>query len=102
MVQVVWSRNAQFDLRCIKEYISYDSALYARKVVTEIVQRTKKLEQQPNLGRLIPEIQNENYKELIYGNYRIMFKLVSDSIILILAIFHSARDFDIEKIEPIF
>ncbi len=50
MVQVVWSRNAQFDLRYMKEYISHDSAIYARKVVTEIIQRTKKLEQQPNLG----------------------------------------------------
>ncbi|MFY7862185.1 MAG: type II toxin-antitoxin system RelE/ParE family toxin [Chitinophagales bacterium] len=100
MVRVVWSKNALFDLRHIKEYISYDSERYAKKITSEIIQRTKKPELHPKLGRIIPEIQSEEYKELIYGNYRIMFKVIRKEEILILAIFHSARDFDIVKIEP--
>jgi toxin ParE1/3/4 len=61
---------------------------------------TRKLELNPSLGRIIPEVQKQNYKELILGNYRVMFKDISMTKILILAIFHSKRNFEIEKIEP--
>jgi toxin ParE1/3/4 len=101
MVLVVWSKNAKFDLKYIHSYISYDSERYAKKVVQGILLRTKKLESSPNLGRIIPEINNTNYKELIIGTYRIMFKIISETEVLILAVFHSSREFDIEKIEPI-
>jgi plasmid stabilization system protein ParE len=100
MVRLVWSRNAISDLKSIRLYISFDSVLYAKKLIKEILYQVQKLSLAPNLGRMIPELQNKNYKELIYKNYRIMFKIISHSEILILAIYHGNRNFDLDKIEP--
>jgi toxin ParE1/3/4 len=100
MVRIIWSDNALTDLRNIHSYIEHDSKKYASKVVKDILDLTRKLELNPSLGRIIPEVLKQNYKELIIGNYRVMFKVISMDEILILAVFHSKRDFKIEIIEP--
>jgi plasmid stabilization system protein ParE len=101
VVKIVWSGNALADLRNIYTYIKHDSPKYAAKVIDNILKSTRKLELTPSLGRIIPEVQKQNFKELLFGNYRIMFKIVSKEEILILAIFHAKRNFEFDKIEPI-
>ena len=53
----------------------------------------------PLIGRVIPEIGNENFREIIYGNYRIMYKLVTKERIDLLTIFHSSRNFKSDKLK---
>ena len=92
MVQIKWSFQAKNDLKTIAEYIKLDSIRYAKLKVIKIKTRTHILKSHPQAGRVVPEIESEEIRELIEGNYRIIYKVVSNSKVDILTIHHSARD----------
>ena len=98
MVQIIWSKLAREDIKSIKEYIAKDSSVYAKNTILKIKKKIDLLILNPNLGRNIPEVNNPIYKEIIEGNYRIMFKKVGLEI-QILTIFHGARSFKNDFIE---
>lgn len=91
MVKIVWSENALEDIEQISEFISKDSSDRAALFVSRLIDATDKLLHYPNSGRVIPEVKKEEYREVIYGAYRIMYRLKPNEI-LILAVIHSARD----------
>lgn len=43
-------------------------------------------------GRIVPEKNEENVRELIEGNYRIIYEIISEDLIYILTVYHSARN----------
>lgn len=92
MVQIRWAFLALEDLREIFEFISRDSSRYAKIQVVKIRARTKALKKYPLAGRAVPEYTNENFRELIEGNYRIIYKIVSKDQVDILTVHHAARD----------
>ena len=79
-------------MKTIAEYIKLDSIRYAKLQVIKIKTRTHILKSHPQAGRVVPEIESEEMRELIEGNYRIIYKVVSNSKVDILTIHHSARD----------
>ena len=91
MVKIIWTDNALQDLEDIAEFIEKDSQHYARVTIQGLYRHTKILYDQPKLGRMVPEAGSENFRELIRGNYRIIYKLSADSV-YILTIHHSSRD----------
>lgn len=99
MVRLNWTFQAKDDLKAIAEYISRDSKRYAKLQVIRIKNRTRILKTQVRSGKIVPEINKENIRELIEGNYRIIYKIVKDNRIDILTIHHSARDLTKRKIE---
>lgn len=96
MVQINWTAQAVFDLKDISRYISRDSKYYAQKTIAILRYRTQILKTFPKSGRIIPEIEHEDFRELIEGNYRIMYKIVEEERIDILSVFHSARNLKTE------
>ena len=90
MAEVVWSNSALSDLTSIAEYIEDDSPKYAQITVGKIYERTGILESHPQLGRIVPEKEVETIRELIEGNYRIIYEIV-DTTVYILTIHHSSR-----------
>jgi addiction module RelE/StbE family toxin len=92
MVQINWTLQAKNDLKDIADFISKDSVNYARLQVLRIRERTNVLKIQDFIGKVVPEIDNYNIRQLIEGNYRIIYKVVSKQRIDILTIHHSARD----------
>lgn len=92
MVQINWTFQATGDLKGIAEYISKESKRYAKLQVDRIKNRTKVLKTQIRSGIIVSEINHENIRELIEGNYRIIYKKVAANQIDILTIHHSARD----------
>lgn len=92
MVQVNWTLQAIQDLKNIAEYISKDSKIYAKRQILKIRQRTDVLKSQTYSGRMVPEVQDKNIREVFQGNYRIIYKIVSENQIDILTIHHSARN----------
>ena len=92
MVRINWTRSAVADLKSISDYISKDSLHYARIQILKLKSRTKILRTNPHLGRVVPEFENESYRELIEGNYRIIYKIVDKERIDILTIHHAAKD----------
>ncbi len=99
MVRINWTFQAKDDLKNITEYISKDSKRYAKLQVTRLKTRTRVLKIQIRSGKIVPEINQENIRELIEGNYRIIYKIVEDNRIDILTIHHSARDLTRRKIK---
>ena len=89
---VRWSAPARNDLRQIYDYIARDSRYYARVVIDKIVTSTEKLERFPDIVRVVPEIGDDNVKELFVYSYRILYEITPDRI-EVLAIVHGKRDF---------
>ncbi len=83
---------AKADLKNIKDFVAKDSKYYAMRHVTKILKRTQVLKKYPKAGKVVVELEDEQVRELVLGNYRIIYEIVSDSRIDILTIHHSARD----------
>ena len=91
MVKVRWTDFALENLIAIGDYIERDSYVYAQITVNSLYNSVDILEQNPLAGRIVPEFNNRAIRELIRGNYRIVYKLVSEKDIDIITVHHSAR-----------
>ena len=91
MVKIVWTDKAIEDLDDIGHYIAIDSEKYAKAVVKRLFNAVDILERHPRIGRMVPEFNNDNIRELINGNYRIIYTTKNQFQIDILTIHHSAR-----------
>ncbi|MES0491652.1 MAG: type II toxin-antitoxin system RelE/ParE family toxin [Leptospirales bacterium] len=91
MGKVHWSEIAQFDLENIGDYIADDPPIFAIEFIENLLQHTRNLENYPFIGRVVPEFEIESLREIIYFNYRIVYKLKSE-IIYIVSITHSSMD----------
>lgn len=92
MVQIQWTHRAFEDALIIKNYISENSVFYASVTIEKIKSRVQILKKFPQIGRIVPEFNNETIRELIEGNYRIVYRVVSETQIDIIAIAHGARE----------
>ena len=72
---VVWSPLALEKLSDVAEFISLDNPLAAEKWVNEVFDKTELLGSMPEMGRLVPEMPHMNYREIIFGHYRIIYSL---------------------------
>lgn len=93
MVEVIWTQRATQEITNIAEYLEQYSELYASSIVKKLYGKVGVLKQFPKLGRMIPEMQEEKYRELIEGNYRIMYEMLDDEMILIQRVMHTSRYF---------
>jgi toxin ParE1/3/4 len=91
MVKINWTDQAVEDLTNIAEFIRKDSEKYARITVKNIRDRARQLKQFPTSGKIVPEIEKTEIRELIFGNYRIIYKIFSSTRIDILTVHHSAQ-----------
>jgi plasmid stabilization system protein ParE len=78
------------DLDAIYEYIASDSAIYAKRVIDRIIQRSNQISSFPYSGRKTPELNQSDIREIIEGSYRIIYRIKIDTI-EILTVLHGAR-----------
>ena len=90
MVEVNWSDQTIEDIHIIAEFISKDSVRYAEIFVEKVFGRAEILSTHPRAGRMVPEIQDKTIRELILGNYRIIYKVYPKRID-ILTVHHGSR-----------
>ncbi|MCC5599234.1 type II toxin-antitoxin system RelE/ParE family toxin [Nostoc favosum] len=90
MAQVSWTSQALTDLEAIGDFIARDAPSFAQVFVDRVFQSVERLQQFPLSGRVVPEIAQEDIREIIFGNYRIVY-LVSNDEVNILTVFHSSR-----------
>ncbi len=91
MVNVIWTEQAIDDLTHIAQYSSGYSEKYASTIVSKLFNKTNILKTMPRIGRMVPEQQDDNLRELIEGNYRIIYEISSEERIDILTVHHSSR-----------
>ncbi|HHT9155105.1 MAG TPA: type II toxin-antitoxin system RelE/ParE family toxin [Candidatus Tripitaka sp. YC43] len=98
-MKIEWTEPALSDLESIRDYIKKDSEYYATRFVERIITAVETLEKFPKMGRNVPEAEEENIRELLFYNYRVMYRVETQRI-LILAIVHGARDLSQKKPKP--
>ncbi|MDP2223848.1 type II toxin-antitoxin system RelE/ParE family toxin [Nitrosomonas sp.] len=94
---VIWARQAVVDLRSIHDFIARDSRYYAKKVVHDIREIVDELNGLPKMGRIVPELNEEDVRELFLYSYRIIYE-IKDEVIFVLAVVHQRRNLKDENI----
>ena len=90
MSRVVWTPQAIADVEAIRDYISRDSRRYATVVVGQIVRAVERLEEFPLSGRGVPERPDSSLREVLSGNYRVVYR-VAEGVIEVVTVFHGSR-----------
>lgn len=88
--EIKWSPEATEDIDSIANFIARDSEHYASAVVSKTIELTKTLAIFPESGRVVPELDNIDIRELFVYNYRLIYQVRQKSI-LILAVVHGKR-----------
>ena len=87
---ILWSERARRDLLEIGDFIARDKPQAAKRWVGKVLNAIERTAAFPTSGRIVPEIDRSDIREVILDNYRIVYQLGETSII-ILAVFESHR-----------
>ncbi|WP_257670907.1 type II toxin-antitoxin system RelE/ParE family toxin [Parapedobacter tibetensis] len=90
MAEVIWTDNAIADLDDIGEYIAKESVRYAELTISKLFSAPDILEKYPRRGHIVPEFMDESIRQLMVGNYRIVYQLAGDQV-NILTVHHGKR-----------
>jgi toxin ParE1/3/4 len=90
VTRVIWTRQAVEDVEAIKAYVARDSERYAGLLAERLVAAVDRLELFPHSGRIVPEVGDDFLREVIYGNYRLVYRLQAESVEVV-TIYHGAR-----------
>ena len=93
MAEVRWTLQASDDLDAIAQFIAKDSPQYARLFVSDVFQAVERLSEFPQSGRIVPEFNDPVVREVILGNYRLVYRLKA-KLIEMLTVYHGARLLD--------
>jgi addiction module RelE/StbE family toxin len=89
-MKITWTHEALKRLIEIEDYIAEDSQTRAVKFINQIIQKAESLKKHPQKGRIVPEFSIPELRELIYKNYRIVYKIKKESL-EILTVFEAHR-----------
>jgi addiction module RelE/StbE family toxin len=90
--KIVWTLRSREDLRDIATFIAKDNPAAALKLGDLIFARVDTLEKFPELGRVVPERNQPNIREIVVKNYRIVYRLhPKENFLAILRVWHGAR-----------
>ena len=79
------------DIQNIKDYIAKDSPRFARLTINKIINDVEILKRFPKAGKVLPELNNPEIREIVSGNFRIIYLIKDPETIHILTIHHSAK-----------
>ncbi len=92
MIDLLWSPQSFQDLDGIRAHIAENSPAYAELTVQRIVAAVERLRLFPDSGRMVPDRQEPDLREVIAGNYRVVYRRRSDSV-EIATVFRGSREF---------
>lgn len=88
-MKIVWSPRAVQDLNRIVDFIAQDKIHAALHWVQDVYKKVSRLQRFPKSGRIVPETNRPNLREILKGSYRIIYKIGPE--ISILTVFHGAK-----------
>lgn len=91
--RVIWTHQARAGLDDALAYIARDSPLAASSVLAVVLETAGSLSSLSRRGRVVPELGDEDVREVFVFSYRLLYRVTSD-IVLILGFVHGSRDFD--------
>ena len=90
MARLIWSADSRDNLRSIHHRISKDSERAADTLIDQITSSAGRLSEFPLSGRIVPEFDQEDIRELIVRNYRVVYQLIGDTVGVV-RVHHGAR-----------
>ncbi len=96
-MKIRWSPRSIGRITEIGDYIAQDSPLTALSVMRKILQSVERLEDFPKSGRVVPEFNNPEIREVIHPPYRILYQEF-ENVIEILTVIHSRQLLTEDKI----
>lgn len=97
-MKLIWSPLALDRALEAKEYIAADNPRAAEKWASALVQAVARLKRHPRVGRIVPEIGRDEYREIVYGSYRVVYR-ISSGTISILTVRHYSRLIDLDEVK---
>ena len=97
-MRIIWSPLAVDRASEIADYIAQDKPSAAEKWIDTVFSKVEQLKSSPEIGRILPEINDSQFRELIYGNYRIIYRIETKQI-SILTIRHGRQILPINEIK---
>jgi toxin ParE1/3/4 len=90
--KIKWTIRALNDLHDIHEFIAKDSKRYAQIQIENIQNAVSNLLSFPMIGHKIPELPYLQYREILVGNYRVVYRLENkQGIVIVMSVMHVRR-----------
>ena len=90
MARVVWTAQATHDIHAIWLYITRNSEANADAVYEDIYQAATRSSEFPGAGRIVPEFQRQDIREILVRPYRLIYRIDGDTVV-IMTVIHGAR-----------
>jgi toxin ParE1/3/4 len=81
--EVKWTEASWNDLEEVAEYISSDSPFYAAAFIEEVQEASRSLSYLVERGRVVPELNRSDIREIFVRNYRMIYQLSKQIIFII-------------------
>jgi plasmid stabilization system protein ParE len=92
-VKVLWTESALGQIQGIYDYLAQISPQYALRVVDQLTARSLQIATFPFSGRMVPEYELTDVREVIEESYRIIYLIdLEQQKLEVLAVIHSARE----------
>ena len=91
MAEIIWTEEALTTLEGIVEYIAVSSETAASRLVIRVFKKTDRLGQSPESGRLVEELREMAYREVIVNPCRVIYKIENETV-YILHVVRQERD----------
>jgi len=98
-VRVVWAPRAIARAAEIAGYIAEDRPGAAERWVRDLFAKVGALRQQPRRARKVADLGREQVRELLYGEYRVIYRLDPKRLV-VLTVRHGRRRWDPTGLEP--
>lgn len=97
-MRVLWTEQALASLAEIEAYVAEDDAVAAVRLIDRLIERADILSEHPMAGRRVPELPKSSLRELVEGNYRIVYRIQQEAVEM-LTVFegHRLLPVDVEK-----
>ncbi len=90
-MEVIWTRQSVIQLKKYADYIAQNNVIAAEKWVLSLLGKTDQLSELPESGRIVPEYNDPNLREIIEGDYRLIYRIKDDKV-YIQSVRHSRQD----------
>jgi len=92
VVKVLWTSESKKWLGEIFDYIASDSPRNAKVVIYNIIERADVLQDFPSIGQRLLDWPDYEIRMILYGHYRVVYRIISEQRIDILGVYHNALD----------
>src|SRR5437868_13380976 len=83
MAQIIWSVRAADDLEEIAQFIALDKPDAAANYVAKLLESVEQLSDFPFKGRSVPELHNDNYREVVVPPCRVIYTPLKDAVLIL-------------------